>query len=134
MEIQSISRWIEPPRTFQVLWQSLIAWTGIALLAYIGLVLRVNPMTISSIYLLIVVAMASFCGFWQASLTSLMAVVCLDFLFLPPIFHLDITDAQDWVALGTFESHGTCNQQAFCERNTQRTRGYFPPNGDGKAV
>jgi two-component system sensor histidine kinase KdpD len=104
MEIQSISRWIEPPRTFQVLWQSLIAWTGIALLAYIGLVLRVNPMTISSIYLLIVVAMASFCGFWQASLTSLMAVACLDFLFLPPIFHFDITDAQDWVALGTFEA------------------------------
>jgi two-component system sensor histidine kinase KdpD len=59
-------------------------------------------MTISSIYLLIVVAMASFCGFWQASLTSLMAVACLDFLFLPPIFHFDITDAQDWVALGTF--------------------------------
>jgi two-component system sensor histidine kinase KdpD len=73
------------------------------MLAYGGLVLRVNPMTISSIYLLIVVAMASFCGFWQASLTSLMAVACLDFLFLPPIFHFDITDAQDWVALGTFE-------------------------------
>jgi two-component system sensor histidine kinase KdpD len=61
-------------------------------------------MTISSIYLLIVVAMASFCGFWQASLTSLMAVACLDFLFLPPVFHFDITDAQDWVALGTFEA------------------------------
>lgn len=104
MEIQSILRWIEPPRTLQVLWQSLIAWAGVALLAYAGLVLRVNPMTVSSVYLLIVVAMASFCGFWQASLTSLMAVACLDFLFLPPIFHFDFTDAQDWVALGTFEA------------------------------
>jgi two-component system sensor histidine kinase KdpD len=104
MESLSIWRWIEPPQTLRVLWQSLIAWVGIALLAYGGLVLRVNLMTISSIYLLIVVAMATFCGFWQASLTSLMAVACLDFLFLPPIFHFDITDAQDWVALGTFEA------------------------------
>jgi len=32
-----------------------------------------------------------------------MAVVCLDYLFLPPLFHFNITDSQDWVALGTFE-------------------------------
>jgi len=74
------------------------------LLAYGGFVLRVNLSTISSLYLLVVVAMASFCGFWQASLTSLMAVACLDFLFLPPLFHFNVTDSQDWVALGTFEA------------------------------
>ena len=53
--------------------------------------------------LLIVVAVASFCGFWQASLTSLMAVACLDYLFLPPLFRFNITDPQDSVALVTFE-------------------------------
>jgi len=74
------------------------------LLAYGGFVLRVNLSTISSLYLLVVVAMASFCGFWRASLTSLMAVACLDFLFLPPLFHFNVTDSQDWVALGTFEA------------------------------
>lgn len=45
--------------------------------------------------MLVVVAAASFCGFWQASLTSLMAVVSLDYLFLPPLFHFNITDSQD---------------------------------------
>ena len=103
MKNQSTSRWIDRLLGFRVLWQTLIAWGGIALLAYCGFVLRVNLLAISSLFLLVVVAVAFLCGFWQASLTSLMAVVCLDYLFLPPLFHFNITDSQDWVALGTFE-------------------------------
>jgi two-component system sensor histidine kinase KdpD len=103
MKSQSTSRWIDRLLGFRVLWQTLIAWGGVALLAYCGFNLRVNLLTISSLFLLVVVAVAFLCGFWQASLTSLMAVVCLDYLFLPPLFHFNITDSQDWVALGTFE-------------------------------
>src|SRR5579863_1505066 len=104
MKTQSTSRWIDRPQGFRVLWQSLVAWGVIALLAYCGFALRVNLSTISSLFLMVVVAVASLCGFWQASLTSVMAVVCLDYLFLPPLFHFNITDSQDWVALGTFEA------------------------------
>jgi two-component system sensor histidine kinase KdpD len=75
----------------------------LALLTYSGFILQVNALTISLIYLLIVVAVASLFGFWQASLISLLAVACLDYLFLPPIFHFDVADPQDWVALATFE-------------------------------
>ena len=103
MKSQSTSRWIRRLQGLHFLWQGLIAWGGIALLAYC-FVLRVNLLAISSLFLMVVVAAASLCGFWQASLTSLMAVVCLDFFFLPPLFHFNITDSQDWVALGTFEA------------------------------
>jgi len=103
MKNQLTSRWIGRQQLLLVLWQSLFACGGIALFAYCGFALRLNLMGISSLFLLVVVAEASLYGFWQASLTSLMAVVCLDYLFLPPIFHFNITDSQDWVALGTFE-------------------------------
>src|ERR1700684_1995512 len=103
MEIPMASKWIEPHRTFRFLWQSLIAWAAIALLTFCGFDLQVNLATISSLYLLVVVVTASFCGFWQASLASLVAVACLDFFFLPPFFRFNVTDPQDWVALGTFE-------------------------------
>jgi two-component system sensor histidine kinase KdpD len=104
MEIPMASKWIEPHRTFRFLWQSLIAWAAIALLTFCGFYLQVNLATISSLYLLVVVATASFCGFWQASLASIVAVACLDFFFLPPFFRFNVTDPQDWVALGTFEA------------------------------
>ncbi|MGO9317030.1 MAG: ATP-binding protein [Terracidiphilus sp.] len=75
----------------------------LALLTYFGFVLQINLLTIGLLYLLIVVAVASLSGFWQASLISLLAVACLDYFFLPPIFHFDVADPQDWVALATFE-------------------------------
>jgi len=104
MEIPIVSKWIEPHYVIRFLWQSLIAWAIIALATYCGFNLQVNLATISSLYLLVVVATATFFGFWQASLTSLVAVACLDFFFLPPFFHFNVTDPQDWVALGTFEA------------------------------
>jgi two-component system sensor histidine kinase KdpD len=42
-------------------------------------------------------------GFWEASVTSLIAVNCLNYFFVPPILTWTIADPQNWVALGTFE-------------------------------
>ena len=94
----------QPPRWLRTLAQCLLASAALALLTYGAFVLRINLLTISLLYLLIVVAAASLFGFWQASLISLLAVACLDFFFLPPIFHFDVADPQDWVALATFEA------------------------------
>jgi two-component system sensor histidine kinase KdpD len=74
-----------------------------ALLTYFGIVLQVNLLTIGLLYLLIVVAEALLFGFWQASLISLVAVVCLDYFFTQPLFHFYMTDPQEMVALGAFE-------------------------------
>ena len=91
-------------RRLRTLAQCLTACAILALLTYFGFTLQINLLTIGLLYLLIVVAVASLCGFWQASLISLLAVACLDYFFLPPIFHFDVADPQDWVALATFEA------------------------------
>jgi len=96
--------WTQPRQTLRTLAQCTAASGVLALLTYGGFVLRINVLTISLLYLLIVVAVASLFGFWQASLISLLAVACLDYFFLPPIFHFDVADPQDWVALATFEA------------------------------
>lgn len=54
------------------------------------------------LFLIIVVA-ALRLGFWQATVTSLMAVGCLDFFFTQPLFSLK-TDAAGLTALAAFES------------------------------
>jgi len=91
------------PRRLRAVAQCLTAYAVLVLLTYFGFVLHINLLTIGLLYLLIVVAVASLSGFWQASLISFLAVACLDYFFLPPIFHFDIADPQDWVALATFE-------------------------------
>jgi two-component system, OmpR family, sensor histidine kinase KdpD len=75
----------------------------IALLTFTGYVLHFNPAPVGFLFLLVVVCEAILCGFWQASVVSLLACACLDYFFYPPIFHFSVADPQDWVALGSFE-------------------------------
>jgi two-component system sensor histidine kinase KdpD len=42
-------------------------------------------------------------GFWEASVTSLIAVGCLNYFFVPPVFTWTVSDPQNWAALATFE-------------------------------
>ncbi|MGD0732092.1 MAG: DUF4118 domain-containing protein [Terracidiphilus sp.] len=103
MENGNLLRRIGQKRRLRFLAQCLAAIAGIALLTYGGFVLRVNLTTISFFYLLLVMAMALYGGFWQASFSSLLAAVCLDFFFTEPVFHFYITDPKEWVALGVFQ-------------------------------
>lgn len=43
-------------------------------------------------------------GLAQASLTSVVAVLCLDYLFTEPLFAFTVTDSQNWIVLLTFET------------------------------
>ncbi|MGD0629508.1 MAG: ATP-binding protein [Terracidiphilus sp.] len=104
MEAPIVSSGINSPVKLSILWPSLVAWICIALLTYCGFVMQVNLVTISSLYLLVVVAVASLWGFWPASLTSLLAVACLDYFLMPPLFRFNVADPQDWAALGAFEA------------------------------
>jgi two-component system, OmpR family, sensor histidine kinase KdpD len=90
-------------RRSRPLWRCLAGCSFLAVLTYAGYVLHANLTAISFTYLLLVLAMALFCGFWEASFVSVLAVGCLDYFFTPPVFQFDITDAQDWIALGSFE-------------------------------
>jgi len=76
----------------------------LALLTYFGFIFQINLLTISLVYLMIVVAVASFFGFWQASFISVVAVLLLDYFFEPPIFSFDVENTGIFVALVTFEA------------------------------
>jgi two-component system, OmpR family, sensor histidine kinase KdpD len=76
---------------------------AVALVTLIAFRLHLNLSTSGSLYFLIVVMVSVFWGFWEASVTSLIAVNCLNYFFVPPVFTWRVSDPQNWVALATFE-------------------------------
>jgi len=78
-------------------------WCIVALFTFSGYILHFNVAPMEFVFLLVVVIEAIFCGFWQASVVSLLACACLDYFFYPPLLSFNINDTQDWIALGTFE-------------------------------
>ena len=87
----------------QFLGESLAGCWVVALLSFAGYVLHFNSAPVGFLFLLVVVTEAILCGFWQATVVSVLACACLDYFFYPPHLTLNIADPQDWVALGAFE-------------------------------
>jgi two-component system sensor histidine kinase KdpD len=83
--------------------ESLMGCWVVALLTFAGYELHFNPAPVGFLFLLVVVCEAILCGFWQASVVSILACACLDYFFYPPLLQFTVADPQDWVALGAFE-------------------------------
>ena len=62
----------------------------------------VNATTAGFAYLIGVLAIATAWGFLAAAVTSMAAMLCFNFFFLPPVGQFTITDPQNWIALFTF--------------------------------
>jgi two-component system sensor histidine kinase KdpD len=103
MTNEIVARWIRLPQSLQRLTQGLVTTAMLALLTYCGFYLQINLLTISFLYLLMVVAVAARYGFWLASFTSVLAVLLLDFFFEPPLFSFEVENVGILVALVTFE-------------------------------
>jgi two-component system sensor histidine kinase KdpD len=56
----------------------------------------------------LLVLVSGFWGFGAATATSLIAVNCLNFFFVPPVLTWRVADPQNWVALATFEMTALC--------------------------
>jgi two-component system sensor histidine kinase KdpD len=76
---------------------------AVALVTLFALRLNLNLSTSGSLYFLIVVMISVIWGFREATVTSLIAVNCLNYFFIPPVFTWTVADPQNWVALATFE-------------------------------
>jgi len=84
----------------------------VRLLASIGLVvavaafyyslLSVNPTTTALTFVVVVLLVAGAWGVVEATAASVVAALCLNVFFLPPIGTLTIADPQNWVALIAF--------------------------------
>jgi len=82
---------------------SLAGVAAVALVTLVAFRLHLNVSTSGSLYFLVVVTVSVIGGFREASVTSLIAVNCLNYFFVPPVLTFRISDPQDWVALATFE-------------------------------
>ncbi|RPI52137.1 MAG: DUF4118 domain-containing protein [Acidobacteria bacterium] len=61
-----------------------------------------NATTVSMTFLMVVLVVAATSRLWIAVVTSLVAVLCFNFFFLPPVATLTIADPHNWVALFAF--------------------------------
>jgi two-component system, OmpR family, sensor histidine kinase KdpD len=83
--------------------ESLAGCWVVALLGFSGYVLHFASAPVGFLFLLVVVSEAILCGFWQATIVSILGCACLDYFFYPPYLNFNIADPQGWVALGAFE-------------------------------
>jgi two-component system sensor histidine kinase KdpD len=65
-------------------------------------VIPVNAATVGFIYLVAILVVATVWGFIESLAASLVAVLCLNYFFLPPVGQFTIADPQNWVALFAF--------------------------------
>jgi K+-sensing histidine kinase KdpD len=63
---------------------------------------HLNSTTIALILLLLILFIAAGYGSAPAFLTSIVAVLCLNFFFIPPYHTFRIADPQNWIALSAF--------------------------------
>ena len=73
-----------------------------AVTAIYAAVLQVNPTTIALTYLVVILLISIGWGIAEATTASIVAMVCFNFFFLPPVGTLTIADPQNWVALVAF--------------------------------
>ena len=74
-----------------------------ALLTWSAFLLRLNPSTTELLYFLTVVLVALHFGFWQGTVVSVVAVLCQDYFFVPPLFTLYVNDPWNYLTLVVFE-------------------------------
>jgi two-component system sensor histidine kinase KdpD len=103
MEIANVLGVRNSRTRYQFIGESLAGCWVVALLGFSSYVLHFNSAPVGFLFLLVVVSEAILCGFWQATVVSILACACLDYFFYPPYLTLNIGDPQDWVALGAFE-------------------------------
>src|SRR5689334_14402879 len=63
---------------------------------------QINSTTVALALLLAVLFIAMLRGSGSALLASVLAMLCFNFFFLPPVYTFTITDPQNWVALSAF--------------------------------
>jgi len=83
--------------------QCAIGCASIATITFVAFELRFPITTVGFIFLLAVIVATISYGVWQAIFLSLIAVSCLNYFFIPPIFSFTVADDRDWIALASFQ-------------------------------
>ena len=73
-----------------------------AITVFFSRILPINATTAGFFYLVGILAIAAAGGLIESTISSVAAMLCLNFYFLPPVGTFTIADPQNWVALFTF--------------------------------
>ncbi len=73
-----------------------------AVTATFAAVISLNPTTVALAYVVVILLIATAWGITEATAASLLATLCFNLFFLPPVGTLTIADPQNWVALAVF--------------------------------
>ncbi len=88
------------------LWRAIVrclaGGIAVALLTFICFRLGANATTVACLFLIVVVLVSLEGSFLSSTVVSLIAVVCLDYYFIPPVFSLTISDPTNIVGLVAF--------------------------------
>src|SRR3984885_6549812 len=79
---------------------------AICVITYICYHLRLNFSITGFVFLIVVVLQSLVGSFGSSAVVSLVAVLCLDFFFTPPVFSFEVTDPLDILALISFLTTG----------------------------
>lgn len=63
---------------------------------------HVNATTVALTFLLAVLVVSAYWGFWYAAFLAVLSTLAFNYYFLPPVGTLTIADPQNWVALSAF--------------------------------
>jgi two-component system, OmpR family, sensor histidine kinase KdpD len=76
---------------------------SVAAVTYAGFyIFHVNALVTGFAFVLIVLLVAARWGLFESMATSIVAMLCLNYFFIPPVLSLTIADPQNWVALFAF--------------------------------
>jgi two-component system sensor histidine kinase KdpD len=99
--VESVSRhWEVKLRTAATCGYSLL---GLALVTWFAFQLKFDLPSAGFLYLIVIIVTAQYGGFLEATISSIAAVLSLNYFFEAPIFAFSVGDRADWLAFGAFE-------------------------------
>lgn len=119
---QKPSATVELPGWLRFAAQCAVGIGLVCVFAVVGAEMRFDLSTASLIYLLLVVVFALHCGFWQASIVSVVAIVCETYFFAPPAYSFRIAEGRHAFAIVAFEAIALAiSRLSASEREAART-------------
>ena len=99
----------------------LVALSLVAAITFVFFrLIHVNVTTVGFFYLVAILVIATLGGLLEASVSSVVAMLCFNFFFFPPIGTFTVADPQNWVALFAFLATALTASQLSARLKRQR--------------
>src|ERR1700694_5692261 len=118
--ISSVSESL-PHKTGRLTLRLLLALSLVAAITFVFFrLIHVNATTVGFFYLVAILVIATWGGLLEASVSSVVAMLCFNFFFFPPVGTFTVADPQNWVALFAFLATALTASQLSARLKRQR--------------